>query len=447
MIQPDTLFASIGDDRIAYQVCGNGPRDLVHTSGLWGHLDVQWEDPSTARMLRRMAGMGRLIRFDRRGTGLSDRAAADGKSIDEHWVDDCLAVLDAVKARAPIFISAIDSGPLVLEFVDRHPDRCAGLVFVNTFACLGRRDDYPEGLSPQTIEGLREFFGSAWGNPAFGTRWVPSMAGNPPLLQWYAKFQRSMASPRSVVENFDLLSAIDARSALARVRVPTLVMGRRNLSMIGIEQVRYIAEHISGARFIELPGSDGSITWETPELILDHIEEFITGMRRGAAAERALAAVLFTDIVDSTATANALGDAAWRRLLDQHDRLVREHIALFEGRLVEVTGDGTLATFAGPGPAIDCASALQAELASLGLRIRAGLHLGEVELREDGRIGGLAVHIAARVLALAGSGEVLVSRTVHDVLIGSRHALEARGTHVLKGVPGQWAVYAAKTGD
>lgn len=442
MNQPDTLFATIGDDRIAYQVCGGGPRELLHTSGLWGHLDVQWEDPSTARMLRRMAGMGRLIRFDRRGTGLSDRATPDGRGIAEHWVEDCLAVLDTVNAGAPIFISTIDSGPLVLQFVDRHPERCGGLVFVNTFACLQRRDDYPEGLPPETVQNIREFFGSTWGNPAFGARWVPSMAGNPLLLQWYAKFQRAMASPRSVVENFDVLSRIDSRSALARVRVPTLVMGRRNLSMIGIEQVRYIAEHIPGARFVELPGSDGSITWETPELILDHIEEFITGMRRGAAAERALAAVLFTDIVDSTAKANALGDAAWRRLLDQHDRLAREHVASFDGRLVEVTGDGTLATFPAPGRAIDCALALQAGLASQGLPIRAGLHLGEIELREDGRIGGLAVHIAARVLALAGAGEVLVSRTVHDVLIGSRHAFDERGVHALKGVPGAWTVYA-----
>ena len=356
-------------------------------------------------------------------------------------------MLDTVGSRAPIFISAIDSGPLVLQFVDRHPERCSGLVFVNTFACLAQRDDYPEGLPPETVRNVREFFGAAWGNPAFGTRWVPSMAGNPPLLQWYAKFQRAMASPRSVVENFDALSEIDSRSTLARVRVPTLVMGRRNLAMIGIEQVRYLAQHIPGARFIELPGSDGSITWETPELILDHVEEFITGMRRRAASERALAAVLFTDIVDSTAQANALGDAAWRRLLDQHDRLVREHIASFDGRLVEVTGDGTLATFAAPGRAIDCAFALQAKLASLDVRIRAGVHLGEVELREDGRIGGLAVHIAARVLGLAGADEVLVSRTVHDVLIGSRHAFDERGTHALKGVPGRWQVYAARPGD
>ncbi|HKY92847.1 MAG TPA: alpha/beta fold hydrolase, partial [Nevskiaceae bacterium] len=387
MTPPETLYATVGNDRVAYQVSGNGPRDLVYTSGFWSHLDVQWEDAGHARMFRRLGSFARLIRFDRRGTGSSDHPTDDQHSI-ERWITDLLAVLDAAGARAPVVVSTIDSGPVVLQFVDRHPDRCSGLVFINTIAAIARAPGYPQGHPPEMIAGFRNFFAQAWGNPAFGARFAPSLADNPRLLQWYSKLQRAMASPRAVAENFDVLSSLDSRDVLPRVRVPTLVMARRHLAMLTCDQARVIADGIPGARFVELPGSDGAPAWEAPELILDHVEEFVTGSRAGASPDRALAAVLLTDLVDSTRHAAALGDAEWRRLLDQHDQVLRTQVEQFGGRLVEVTGDGALATFSRPGRALECARALHDALSALGLSMRAGAHLGEVELRDDGRVGG-----------------------------------------------------------
>lgn len=444
MIPPETRFVSVGSDRVAYQVHGSGARDLLLTNGMWSHMDVQWEDAAFQRFQSRLSCFGRLLRFDRRGTGLSDRAPEDGRSPVEHWIEDCLAVLDTVGSSAPVIVSMVDSGPVVLAFVDRHPQRCSGLVFINTMACWARRPDYPEGHPPEVIARFKEFFSQSWGHAEFSARYIPSQADNPAFLQWFAKLQRAMAAPRAVVENLSLLERLDARPLLPHIRVPTLVMSRRQLAFTTLAQTRYLADHIAGARFVELPGADGAPTWETPELILDHIEEFVTGRRHGVEPERRLATVLFTDIVDSTPLAARYGDSHWRALLDQHDRVVREELALFGGRLIERTGDGTLATFDNPGRAIDCALALHDAIEALGIRLRAGLHFGEVEQREDGRVGGLAVHIGARVMSLARPGEVLVSHTVQSILIGSHYRFVERGTHELRGVPGEWRMYQAR---
>ncbi len=443
MIDAETKFTRVGGDRVAYQVFGSGPRDVVFTSGLWSHLDLQMEEPTFARFNRRIAAFCRLIRFDRRGSGVSDPRPADGGSIETHWSQDLLAVLDATGAQAPVLIGVVDGGPLLLKFVEQYPQRCSGLVLACTTSRLLQAEGYPEGHSPDAAQPLLQLMAEKWGTEEFAALWVPSQAQNPAVLRWYAKFQRAMASPREAVDNLRENQLIDARGALPKVRVPTLVLGRRDARLFTAAQSRYIAEHISGAHYIELPGGDGDLAWDGSEQVLGPLEEFVTGRRRGSQPERMLATVLFTDMVDSTRLAAKIGDAAWRQLLDRHDVALRKQVERYGGRLVDSAGDGALSIFSSPGNAIDCAHALHAELRELKLkiRIRAGLHIGELELREDGRVGGTAVHIGARVLGLARADDVLVSRTVRDVLIGSRYRFKERGVHELKGVPSKWPLY------
>ena len=349
---------------------------------------------------------------------------------------------DAAGSKTLTFLSAIDAGPLVLQFVDRYPERCSALIFGNSTACWAGRPDYQEGHSEEAILQLKDIFSRTWGQADFAKLPTPSQGKNEVFQSWYAKYQRCMASPRAVVENLDTLAQIDSRSLLSHVRVPTLVMAGSHVRYIPPAQGRYVAEHIPGARFVELPGADAILMWETPDLVLDLVEEFVTGRLHDSEPERALLTVLFTDIVGSTKRVTEIGDTAWRQLLDRHDQTVRDQIRLYRGRLIDSTGDGTLATFDNPRRAADCALALQEALAPLGIQIRAGLHTGEVELRDAGHVGGITVHVGARVMAAAGAGEVLVSRTVRDVLLGSRYEFQDRGTHELKGVPDQWQLYA-----
>jgi class 3 adenylate cyclase len=279
-----------------------------------------------------------------------------------------------------------------------------------------------------------------WGTEAMAATHVPSRAGDTRFRRWFAKYQRTGASPRVVHGFLRAFLEADVRPILPLIQAPTLVMHRRDVQLVPIEHARYLAEHIPGARLVELPGADVSIIWETPELVLDHVEEFLTGVRRIAEPKRVLAAVLFTDIVGSTEQAGRMGDRRWRQLLDLHDELAARLVEEAGGRLVKTTGDGILATFDGPGRGIRCAAALRDELRGMGLQLRAGLHVGEVELR-DGDVGGIALHIAARVMAAAGPGEILASRTVRDLVVGSDLVLEDRGTHPLKGVEGTWQLF------
>jgi class 3 adenylate cyclase len=439
---PETGFASVGNGRVAYQVLGDGPRDLVHTLGLWSQVDVIFEDPSALRYLRRLASFSRVILFDARGTGLSDPRPADGRSIAEHWGEDLLAVLDAVGSRAPTLLGMTDAGPLLLCFLARHPERCSKLILLNTTASFMTAPDYPIGFSPEQLERFLAFFRMVWGQTGWQDFFLPSLSSNEPLRRWVTKWCRIQAPPATAVANVREVIGTDGRPALPGLRVPTLVMTRSGYQMLPLPHGRYLAEHIPGARFVELAGADGLPIWETADEILDRIEEFVTGTRRGGAAERLLTTILFTDIVDSTVRAAALGDRAWRQLLDRHDRAVRELVDVHRGRLVETCGVGTLATFDSPDQAVDCALALHRALCELELGIRTGLHVGSVELRDDGRVSGLAVHIGARVAAAARKGEVLASRTLRDVLIGSRYGFAERGSHELKGVPGTWSLYA-----
>ena len=443
MDQTETRFAAVGADRVAYQITGDGPRDLVLTSGLWSHLDVAWEDPAIARALRRMGSWCRLIRFDRRGSGLSDPRPLDGRSVVDHWIEDLRTVLDTAESQEAIIVSCIDSGPLVLKFAERHPRACSGLVFGITTSSMKRAADYPQGHPHEMLDAWLQQLIANWGTEEGAAAFVPAQAGQPNLLRWYAKYMRAMASPRTVADNMAFIATVDARHVLPAIRVPTLVLARREQKFFTAAQARYVADHIPGAVYHELGGANLNLFWDGAEEILQLIEEFVTGRRGGIAPERTLATLLFTDIVDSTKRATKLGDAAWRELLDAHDRIVREEIERYGGRLVDSAGDGTLAMFATPASAIDCAHALHAELKNLKLKIRTGLHIGEIELREDGRVGGIAVHIGARVLGLAHPGDVLVSRTVRDVLIGGRYKFRERGIHQLKGVPSRWPLYVA----
>jgi class 3 adenylate cyclase len=441
MTTPETRFATIGNDRVAYQVAGEGPRDLVFSSGQWGHVDLEWEEPAIARFYRRLASFSRLIRFDTRGSALSDPRPRDGREPWEHWMEDLLAVMDAAGSNTTAIVGFVDSGSLALQFAAAHPKRVSALVLVNTQARIAAAPDYPEGHPSEVLDQFLEFSRKYYGTERWARASNPSLASDERALRWLAKWHRAAGSPRVLTENFENQQKMDARAALSRIRAPTLVMMRNNYRWVPVPQGRYIAEHIAGAHFVEIPGKDSLPFWETPDLILDHIEEFVTGQRHGGEPDRVLTTVLFTDIVGSTDQAAKLGDAAWRALLDRHDNTLRAQVGLFGGKVADHAGDGSLSTFENPRRAIECALTLRNALAAIGVEIRAGVHFGEVERRAGGAVSGVGVHIGARVMALANAGEVLISRTVRDILLGSRFRFDEGRTSELKGVPGQWTVY------
>jgi class 3 adenylate cyclase len=444
-VQPETTYAQLGEDRVAYQVLGEGP-DLVLTMGAFGHVDLLWEDPGVALFLRRLASFSRLISFDRRGTGASDPYPETVPPPWEAYADEVAAVMDAAGSRqAALMATTAEAGPMALFFAATRPERTRALVLANASARFVVDDDYPIGFPPEQADALISRVEASWGTGDRVAEAIPSRAGDERFRRWMAKVQRSIASPRTVHIFLRALFELDVRPLLPLVQAPTLVLHRRDFPLLPIEHGRYLAEHIPNARLVELPGSDGPLTWETPELILGHIEEFLTGVRGSAPATRVLATVLFTDIVASTERAAELGDRRWRELLQVHDDLGTRLVEQGGGRVVKSTGDGLLATFDGPGRAIASAVALRDQLGDIDLQIRAGLHAGEVELRGED-VGGIAVHIAARIMAEAGPGEVVVSRTVRDLVAGSERQLEDRGTRRLKGIDGDWQLFAVPDG-
>jgi class 3 adenylate cyclase len=440
-VQPETRYARLEGDRIAYQVLGQGPPDLVMTRGGYGHLDTAWEDPGFTLFLRSLASFSRLILFDRRGMGASDPLPQDRLPPWESYAEELVAVLDAVGSERAAILAEMDGGPLALFFAGTRPDRTSALILANTWAKFVAADDYPIGISAEVVEAILAQFDQGWGTDVLLAVLLPSRAGDERFRHWYMKMQRAMASPKAAQPFWRSMLEVDVRTVLPLIQVPTLVLHRRDVQLLPIEHGRYLAEHIPDAKLVELPGADLPLVWEEPQLALDLIEEFLVGVRRAVEPTRVLATVLFTDIVDSTKLAGRLGDRRWRELLNTHDDVARQTVEEFNGQLVQTTGDGILATFEGPGRGIGCAAALRDELAGIGLHIRAGLHTGEVELRGDD-VGGIAVHIAARVMAAAGSGEILTSRTVRDLVVGSDLTLEDRGGHPLKGIEGTWELYA-----
>jgi class 3 adenylate cyclase len=441
-MQPETRYARLGGDRIAYQVLGGGPPDLLLARRSYGHIDVAWEDPGITLFLRSLASFCRLILFDRRGTGPSDPLPLDPLPPWESYAEELTAVLDEVGSDRAAIMAEVDAGPTALLFAGTRPERTSALVLVNTAARFAAGSDYPIGVAAEAVEAQVARFDELWGSDALAAMLAPSRAGDARFLRWFAKWQRASVSPKAAQTLLRAMAEVDVRPVLPLVQAPTLILHRRGFELVPIAHGRYLAEHIAGAKLVELPGSDVDLSWETPELALDAIQEFLTGVRRSAEPSRVLATVLFTDIVGSTERATRLGDRRWRELLEVHDELAGRLVEQFHGRLVKTTGDGILATFDGPGRAIRCAAALRDELAGIGLAIRAGLHTGEIELR-DGDVGGIAVHIAARVMAAAGPGQIVTSRTVRDLVAGSDIAMDDLGTQQLKGVEGAWQLFAA----
>jgi class 3 adenylate cyclase len=442
-VPPETKYARLGGDRIAYQVLGEGPPDLILARRSYGHIDIAWEDPGISLFLRRLASFCRLILLDRRGTGPSDPLPLGPLPPWESLAEELEAVLDEVGSERAAIMAELDAGPTALLFAGTKPERTSALVLVHTSARFIAGTDYPIGAAPETLEAVVTQLDQLWGSEDMAALLVPSRASDARFRRWFAKWQRASTSPRGAQAFLRAMAKVDVRPALPLVQAPTLILHRRDYRLVPIAHGRYLAEHIAGARLVELPGSDVDLSWETPELALDGIQEFLTGVRGGAEPSRVLATVLFTDIVASTQRAARLGDRRWRELLTVHDELAGRLVEQFNGQLIKTTGDGILATFDGPGRAIRCAAALGDELAGIGLQIRAGLHTGEIELR-DGDVGGIAVHIAARVMAAAEPGRIVTSRTVHDLVVGSDIAMDDLGARPLKGVDGTWQLFAAR---
>jgi class 3 adenylate cyclase len=440
-VQPETRYAWLGQDRIAYQVLGQGPPDLVATPGSFTHVDTMWEDPAAALMFRRLASFSRLIRFDRVGTGASDPAPLDHLPPWESYAEELAAVLDEVGSERAAILVSTDAGSMAMYFAATKPERTSALILFNTTARVLAADDYPIGMPREVAEVLLGQLDQVWGTEAMAQFAAPSRAEDERFRRWIAKAARSAASPKAAQAFLRGMFELDARPLLPLIHAPTLVLHRTGYPLVPLEHGRYLAEHIPDAKLIELPGADATLPHQAADVVLDNVEAFLGNLRRPPAPTRVLSTVLFTDVVASTEEAGRLGDRRWRELLNVHDDLARRLVEEFGGQLVKTTGDGILATFDGPGRGIRCAAALRDELRGIGLQIRAGLHTGEVEQR-DHDIGGIAVHLAARVMAAAGSGEILVSRTVRDLIAGANITVEDRGSHTLKGIDEPWQLFA-----
>ena len=435
---PKTHYARSGDVNIAYQVLGEGPRDLVMAFGYVSNIEVIWEEPMLARFLTRLASCARLIVFDKRGTGLSDRDT-DMPSL-EVRMDDVRAVMDAVGSERAVVFGISEGGAMCMLFAATYPERCTGLILAGAYARRAWASDHPWGLSDEQFSAWIEVIRRDWGSPADIEQRAPSMANDPAYREWWARWVRLGASPRAAERIVDLLRDIDVRHILSSIRVPTLILHATREATVDVRDARYMADHIAGAKLVELPGAD-HIPWlASADVAFEEIAEFLTGERPMTEPDRVLATVLFTDIVGSTEKAAALGDRRWHDLLDGHNAAVRLAIARSRGREIGTQGDGFLATFDGPARGVQCARAIIDSTRPLGIEVRCGLHTGECEIMGDD-VGGIAVHIGARIAALAQPNEILTSSTVKDLVAGSGLRFSDLGTKALKGVPGVWNVF------
>ena len=449
MDTPETRYAKTADGvHIGYQVVGDGPIDMVFVMGWTSHIELMWAEPSLARFLTRLSSFSRLILFDKRGMGLSDRVSPDQLPSLEVRMDDARAVMDAAGSERAVVFGVSEGGPMATLFAATYPERTIALVLFGTGACWKPSLDYPWASSDQEYQQRLDEMERLWGTREYATEQVrtwgaPSLADDEQAISWLTEYLRNAASPGAAVALSRMNRGIDVRPALPAIHVPTLVLARDGDISFSVEETRWLAEQIRGARFVSFPGEDHFFWVGNQDELLDEIEQLVGEVRSEEAdLDRVLATIMFTDIVDSTATAAALGDKAWRDLVERHHGLVRALLGRFRGREVDTAGDGFFATFDGPARGVRCAQTICEAVTDLGIQVRAGVHTGEVETIA-GKAGGIAVSVGARIASLAGPSEVLVSHTVQGLVAGSGLSFEDTGEHELKGVPDRWHLYRA----
>lgn len=438
-----TEYAKSGEVHIAYQVIGNGPVDLILVPGWVSNFELAWENVEYARFLQRLASFSRLIIFDKRGTGLSDRVNENELPDLEHRMDDVRAVMKAVDSDRAALMGISEGGSMSLLFAATYPKQTLALITYGVFAKRIWSHDYPWAPTPEQRQQWLDLIEQEWGGIVDLNVMAPSVADDPQFKEWWAAYLRRSASPAAALALGKMNTQIDVRNVLSSIQVPTLVLHRIGDKDVKIEEARYISSQIPGAKLVELPGSDHLPYVGESRALLDEVEEFLTGTRPTYKGERVLATILFTDIVSSTRHAIDLGDQNWHTLLEHHNNLVRTEISHFSGKEIETAGDSFLVTFDGPARAIRCACAIRDAVKQLGIEIRAGLHTGEIELMDE-KVGGIGVHIASRVLEKASPNEVLVSRTVKDLISGSEINLREKGVYSLKGFPEEWSLFTVE---
>jgi len=438
--RPETQYTSVGDISIAYQVVGDGPFDLVYAPGWLSHIEYAWESPHYTEFFTKLGRFCRVLIFDKRGTGLSERDV--GFPTLEQRTEDITAVLDVVGSKETALFGLSEGGNMAAMFAATYPERTRALVLSGTAARGSWAPDYPWRSTLEEVEQGIDDMRLNWGKPFDLDEAAPSMANDEAAKEWLGAYLRYAASPKTAALVTRLHAQIDIREVLPAISCPTLVINRENDAWGPVDEARYIASLIPNATLRIVPGADHIPWYGDQDRIIGEIEEFLTGQRERVPSERVLLTVLMTDIVGSTEQAARLGDNRWRSLLDRHDAIVQRRVSAFGGQTINTTGDGFITAFTGPTRAIQCAEAIGHDVTSLGLEIRAGIHTGECERRETD-IGGLAVHIAARILDFASPGKILVSSTVKDLTVGSGLQLIPAGTHSLMGVPGDWQLYAA----
>jgi pimeloyl-ACP methyl ester carboxylesterase/class 3 adenylate cyclase len=439
---PEVRYAANGELHIAYQALGQGPPDLVFVAGFTSHCEHQWDEPSLAASLDRIASFSRLIWFDKRGTGLSDPILDPDQFTLEQRMDDMRAVMDDAGSAQAFIFGASEGGAMAALFAATYPERVSGLILYDTWARTFQAPGYPIGPPQAAFESIVDMGAKGWGHAGILPVIAPSVADDPRMRDWWARWERLSCSPGTARRLLEVAFQIDIREILGTIHVPTLVLHRSGDRFAPVEHGRYLAEHIPGARFVELAGIDHPHFVGDVDAVMDEVEAFVTGDRSRHSTQRTLATVLFIDIVGSTERAVRMGDRAWTDLLQAYHAATGRELARFRGNEVDRAGDGLLATFDGPARAVTCAQAIIEACHRIGLEVRAGVHTGEIELRPGGGIAGIAVHIGARVAAAAQPGKVFVSRTVRDLVVGSGLRFDDRGEFQLKGVPGDWQLLA-----
>lgn len=440
--RPRTRYAKSGELDIAYQVLGNGPVDLVVVPPGLSIMDTSWDDAGLSRFWMDLAAFTRLILLDKRGTGLSDRVS--GVPTLEERMDDVRVVMDAVESERAALLGGSEAGPITSLFAATYPQRVSSLILVNAMVKFLAAEDFPWGFTDDQLKIVLDYIEQSWGSGLSGEQYfAPSLAGSPGMREWVGRTESATGTPSAMATLMAMNALIDIRPVLGAISAPTLVVHRADDRVVDVHNGRYFADTIRSAKYLELPGQDHWWWVGDADAVIDEIQEFLTGRRKQPEIERVLKTVLFTDIVGSTEQASRLGDKRWRDVLDLHDQAIRLELDRYRGEEINTTGDGFLACFDGPARGIRCAQAIAEGARRFGLEIRAGLHTGECEMRHED-IAGIAVHVGARVAALAGAGEVYVTSTVRDLVAGSGIEFTDRGRHTLKGVPGEWQVLTAQ---